>query len=312
MANNQNKKFNLDIKTYSLKEVLDIFGIEMKDISDDDVKRAKRIFLSKHPDKSGLDSSYFLFYKKAFDIVQEFNTESKKIRTKTPNKPIKYTPENVSDLNDASNDVIAQNIKALSAEDFNKKFNKLFTNEIVSKDEEHVNDWFTSEEDNPYNSRLPPATMKNLGENFERLRDMNSGMIKYNNKLKDMQSAGGMHLGSFHDADINDKSQYLSSNVFSKLQYDDLRKVHKDETIFSVGEKDFDKTKKYATSDEYLNDANNYQHICKADNELLLKLEAEKFHKRMMEKEHVSRTNVKENEGKNKTFLSSFLRLMNV
>jgi hypothetical protein len=200
----------------------------------------------------------------------------------------------------------------MSPEDFNEKFNELFSNEVISRDDKYVNDWFTSDEDNPHSAKLPPVTMENMGDNFDRFRNMNSGMVKYNNKIEDMQSAGGMHLGSFHDADINDKSQYLSSNVFSKLQYDDLRKVHKDETIFSVSEKDFDKTKNYANSDDYLNDANNYKHVSKANNETLLKMEAAKFHKRMMEKEHISRTKVQENQEKNKTILSSFLQLMNV
>jgi hypothetical protein len=40
---------------------------------------------------------------------------------------------------------------------------------------------------------------------------------------------------------------------FSKLKYDDLRKVHKDQTVLAVGEEDFSNVKQYKDVKEYSN-----------------------------------------------------------
>ena len=62
---------NLDIHMYSLTELLDLFGLT-HDISMEDLKRAKKKVLMSHPDKSKLDAKYFLFYKKAFEVIVQF------------------------------------------------------------------------------------------------------------------------------------------------------------------------------------------------------------------------------------------------
>ena len=65
------KGYNLDIHMYSFEELLGLFDLSYT-ISLEDMKRAKRKVLMTHPDKSKLDAKYFLFYKKAFDIVVKF------------------------------------------------------------------------------------------------------------------------------------------------------------------------------------------------------------------------------------------------
>jgi hypothetical protein len=56
---------------YSLDEVLGLFELNYQ-ISLEDLKRAKKKVLMLHPDKSKLSAEYFLFYKKAFEIVVKF------------------------------------------------------------------------------------------------------------------------------------------------------------------------------------------------------------------------------------------------
>ena len=63
---------NLNIQSYSLDEILGLFDLESYDITIDDLKTAKRKVLMLHPDKSRLDAKYFLFYKKAFDVIVQF------------------------------------------------------------------------------------------------------------------------------------------------------------------------------------------------------------------------------------------------
>ena len=68
---------NLDIHMYSLKEILDLFHLSYT-ISEEDLKRAKKQVLMTHPDKSRLDAKYFLFYKKAFEVVVKFYDNQQK------------------------------------------------------------------------------------------------------------------------------------------------------------------------------------------------------------------------------------------
>ena len=63
---------NLNIQTYSLDEILGLFDLNDYNISVQDLKQAKKRVLMLHPDKSKLEPKYFLFYKKAFDIVVQF------------------------------------------------------------------------------------------------------------------------------------------------------------------------------------------------------------------------------------------------
>ena len=55
------KEHNLNIHMYSLEDLLGLFGLTYN-ISQADLKRAKKVVLMTHPDKSKLDSKYFLFY----------------------------------------------------------------------------------------------------------------------------------------------------------------------------------------------------------------------------------------------------------
>ena len=64
LANMSGPTHNLNIQEYSLEELLGLFELNSYDISVDDLKRCKKKVLMLHPDKSKLESKYFLFYKK--------------------------------------------------------------------------------------------------------------------------------------------------------------------------------------------------------------------------------------------------------
>ena len=52
------------------------------------------------------------------------------------------------------------------------------------------------------------------------------------------------------------RHHYISSDPFSKLKFDDLRKVHKDQTIFAVSERDISKVPQYSSVDHYSRERN--------------------------------------------------------
>ena len=52
---------DLDIENYELEDILNLFKLQYNFV-EADLKRAYRIALKLHPDKSGLDAEYFRFY----------------------------------------------------------------------------------------------------------------------------------------------------------------------------------------------------------------------------------------------------------
>ena len=56
---------DLDIDNYNLEDILSLFKVPLN-FNKEDLKTVKKMTLMTHPDKSGLDKDYFLFYSKAY------------------------------------------------------------------------------------------------------------------------------------------------------------------------------------------------------------------------------------------------------
>ena len=299
--------YNLNIESYSFAEILDLFKIPTRDISEADIKSAKKKVLSMHPDKSRLSSEYFIFYKKAYAILVEFYSENNKMNIVVPSEPVKYNTDD-SETNNHNNTNTRDTIRKIPPKDFNKLFNTLFNREMVAKEVPNKNDWFKSEEDNSDYTNLETTTAKNMASNFDRIRERTSGLVKYSGNVRDIQQFSGTHGANIHGDE--DDEEYVCSNVFSKLKYDDLRKVHKNETIFSVGEKDFEKSSnRYKNTGDYDNGSKDFILMTKSDSEALIKSKDDVWRKTMLNKEFAMKSKIRGYEEKNKTVLAAFMQL---
>jgi len=61
--------FDLDIDNYDLVDILNLFKLDYE-FDRDNMKKAKAIALKTHPDKSGLNKEFFLFYMKAYKMLE--------------------------------------------------------------------------------------------------------------------------------------------------------------------------------------------------------------------------------------------------
>ena len=59
---------DLNIENYDLNDLLQLFKIDF-DFVAEDLKRVKKTVMQTHPDKSGLDKKYFLFFSAAYKII---------------------------------------------------------------------------------------------------------------------------------------------------------------------------------------------------------------------------------------------------
>lgn len=289
---------NLDITMYSFKEVLALFDLN-DNFDTNDLKRAKHKVLMTHPDKSKLPAEYFLFYKKAFEIVYHFYEENVKQTQHVPNEEIQYSPMNESSQmrNQMSN--VLQNMKT---REFQDKFNTMFEKNMVKPVDDTRNDWFRTEK-----AQYEESAMKgNMSRTLDTLREQNTGLIRYN----DVQTLRGGGTSLYEE---NDDDSYIQSDPFSKLKFDDLRKVHKDETIFSVSEKDYAKVKTYQSTEQLMRarGAQPLNPMEKSEAEKIMETRQKEQAALIRQKQYQSTIESMKNEEKSKSVLANFLRLTN-
>jgi hypothetical protein len=298
------KAHNLNIHMYKLNEILDLFGLSY-DINIEDLKRAKKIVLMTHPDKSKLGPEYFLFYKKAFDIIVQFYENQTKQNRPISKEEMKYQTMNANGYDKVTSKKIINTINEMSTNEFQKRFNELFEENMTSKPNITKNDWFTKE-DTIY--QMPEnVNSKNIGQVFQRFKDENSNVVL--SKYRGVESINIQSGTGYYEEDEDD--QYVSCDPFSKLKFDDLRKVHKDQTIFAVGENDYQKVPQFSSVDHYVRERSkvNMTPLKKEEAELLLSEQDRQYRETMMKKEHTAKLKSMEYEQKNKVVLGNFMRL---
>ena len=297
---------NLDIQTYSLEELLGLFGLTTYNISTNDLRQAKKRVLMLHPDKSKLESKYFLFYKKAFDVIVQFYDNQNRQHKQVDGKELVYQPNEDSD--NSTSDNINKQINEISNSDFQDKFNRLFeSNNMGNRPDTTQNEWF-KQEDNEFNIPEGKISKSEMGDAFNRVKQQSNSVIKYNGvqEMLHTTSAGNSSL-------YEDNDQYVSCDPFGKLQYDDLRKVHRDQTVLAVSEHDFDQSKTYKSVDEFNRARSQYSYdpLEKEKATTMLQEQERVMNEQMMQKEYKSKLQTQQYAEKNKTVLASFLQLKN-
>jgi len=293
---------------YSLPEILGMFHMTYN-MDIDDLKRAKKIVLMTHPDKSGLDSKYFLFYKKAFDIVLGFYEQKQKESREVPKEEQKYVPTNAGGLNKSAANKIASVVSEMEAQAFQSKFNQLFEDNMVRKVDETRNAWF---KDVNEGVKLDGTVSKqNMNEMFERVKTVQSQNVLA--QYRGVQELGGSSGSRLYDDIEEPTDDYLSSDPFAKLKFDDLRKVHKDQTVFGVGEQDFAKVKQYGSVDQFMAERGkqSVEPLDKTNAEKMLKDRGDLYKQKMMQMEHKAGLRTMEYEQKNKSILANFMHIGN-
>jgi len=223
---------DLNIDNYTYEDILGLFHLNYNfDVND--LKSAKKIVLKTHPDKSKLPNEYFLFYSKAYKMlyyVYEFRLKSKK------SDDDKY--ENMtSETCEANSTLINQMNKK---EKFSVWFNRLFE-QYYDKDENGYGEWLSQEDSN----NIPKmSNMREMNEYIETKKQTlsNEQSLIQQNFIQDIPTSGSNLLNE-------ENEQYSSGNIFSKFQYEDLKKAH-EETLIPVSQDILKTRRQYQNADE--------------------------------------------------------------
>ena len=305
--------YNLDIHEYSIDDLFQLFEIPFtSEIKTEHIRIAKQKVIMSHPDKSGLPSDYFIFYKKAFEMIVRYYESQNKISQEVPNvlsKENEMVYEPISQNQNIAKTEFSQNIQ--QTKHFNRKFNELFEkNEMIEKPNTKKNEWFHQDE-NIYSefmvnnaSQINTTLEKIKNQEKERAMALYRGVVP----LSSNGNNGGNNL--YEEDDTTDI--YICSDPFSKLKYDDLRKVHKDQTIFIVSENDLQNTKTYSSVDQYTRERERgiSKPMEKEKAEKWFLEEERKKQEIMLRKQHTSELKTMENIEKNKNIMASFLRIL--
>lgn len=236
------ENLDLNIDNYDLQEILNLFQMT-NPYTYKDLKVAYKLVLKTHPDKSKLPKEYFLFFSKAFKLLKKVYDYTHKnencILETNKNHGYDNTDYEVIDVSKMS---------VTEKKTFQKKFNQMFE-KVKIYDEEQDNgyaEWFKNEQ---YEQHTKVNNIRDLNEYITKQKEEQrnhylvtySGVQEMNSNFSNQQVQGsGL---------IREKPSEYGSTIFSKLQYEDLKKAHT-ETVVPVTEQDFLSRKHFNSVDE--------------------------------------------------------------
>jgi len=303
--------YNLDIQEYSLDDLFNLFEIPSTiEIRKEHIRLAKQKVIMSHPDKSRLPPEYFIFYKKAFEMIVHYYESQQRTEQTVPIVSSKET-ELIYDPIHSSHNTHTNISSTKTSKNFNRRFNELFeANEMIDKPDANKNEWFRQEE-NPF-AKYSVNNASQMNQTLEQIKkqEKERAMALYRGVTP--LNTRGSYGQNLYDEDEEESNGYICSDPFSKLKYDDLRKVHKDQTVFMVSENDLGNQKTYNSVDQYTRERE------KGMGNPMEKEKAEKWfmeeerrkQEKIMQKQHQSELKTMENIEKNKSLMASFLRIL--
>ena len=245
-----NLDLDLDIRNYELRDILNLFNMPSI-FTEGHMREAKLTVMHTHPDKSGLDKEYFLFFSKAYKILHEVYQVRAGLSRQ---KDAKY--DDVKEDIDARRNTNSDKMKRMNAGEFNRWFNQTFEQNKLCDEEQDsgYGDWLKSNDDDSDN-----ADNAELGEGSTWAQRMEQ-LDRRKNKLREqalvvrgeVQCMGGSAGYGLARERPEEHSSGLSIGAFgggSGLAYEDLRKAHT-ETVIPVTHKDYEAVRKYKNMNE--------------------------------------------------------------
>jgi hypothetical protein len=242
-------KLDLNIENYDLNDILKLFKIP-HNFDETDLKNAKKIVLKTHPDKSGLRPDYFRFFSKAYKVIYDIWIFKNKTEKQKNNHSSEYVSEFDYFDKEKKNllDTFLEKEKK-SEKDFNRWFNKQFEKNKLEREEESqgYGDWLKSDEDM---NETNITSIAQLGEEIERKKQQIRSVTVYNG----VSDITANYMGASNLT--GEAPSSFSSDLFSNLQYEDLRKAHT-ETVVPVTMEDYNNVPKFKDLNEYNTYRNN-------------------------------------------------------
>lgn len=132
---------DLNLDHYSLEDLLKLFKLPQQ-FTEADLKEARKRVVAVHPDKSGLDKEYFLFFHKAYSLLTSVHSFKRKAQANMYETQSFETI--LESMEETDKRLLAERFSANTS--FLKEFNTLFET-LYMKEEDGYGDWLQSNED---------------------------------------------------------------------------------------------------------------------------------------------------------------------
>lgn len=236
---------DLDIRNYELRDILNLFKLPSI-FTEAHMREAKLTVMRTHPDKSGLDKEYFLFFSKAYKILHEVYQVRAGLSRQ---QAAKY--DDVKEDIDARRNANSDKLKRMNAGEFNRWFNQTFEQNKLHDEEQDsgYGDWLKSNDlDNAdtHGEDLGEGStwaqrMEQLERRKQRLREQALVVRTEVQTFDSISSGSGYGLA-------RDRPEEHSS-YGSSLAYEDLKKAHT-ESVIPVTHEDYEAVRKYKNMNE--------------------------------------------------------------
>jgi hypothetical protein len=288
--------FDLDIHHYSYEDILHLFELEnISSLSWQEIQKCKQKVYKLHPDKSSLPPEYFLFYQQAWKLLVDVFQHTQKIHQ--PVEATTYSMETVS----SQDKYIKQQLSSMKSNEFQDIFHKTFET-MVPTPKQRENTWFQE------TSSIHTPLIQNQQQLHQAMETMKQSkrsqqLSHYRGEFQELNVHQGNSLYE------EDEQQYTQSDIFSSLSFDDIRRVHKDETMFDISEQDVDLTKRCCSTQELKQFRQQHVEPYMSQPEEYLQRKQHRNEQYMTKKAFESRKKTMEYEEKNKQILSQWLLL---
>lgn len=218
---------DLNIDNYDYEDILNLFKLNIN-FGENELKNAKKQLLNMHPDKSGLDKKYFLFFSSAYKMLYRIYQFREKAKL-SEKKDLDYENTDYMIVDEDNNKELVKQLrenKTLDPNNFNKWFNNLFEKVKISNDYEEggYGEWLKSSQD-LNNDETKINNLNAMNEAIERKKEiLKKNMIVSHKSIMDYND------NNFCDL-TNSSVESYSSGMFSNLQYEDLKKAHIESVI---------------------------------------------------------------------------------
>ena len=240
---------DLDIRNYELRDILNLFKLPSV-FTELHMREAKLMVMRTHPDKSGLDKAYFLFFSKAYKILHEVYQVRAGLSRQ---KDAKY--DDVKEDIDARRNANSDKLKRMNAGEFNRWFNQTFEQNRLHDEEQDsgYGDWLKDNDDNEDNEDNEDADLGEGSSWAQRMEQLERRKTKLReqalvvrSEVKTFDSFNSAGYGLSREC----PEEYSSGlNFGSSLAYEDLKKAHT-ESVIPVTHEDYEAVRKYKNMNE--------------------------------------------------------------
>jgi hypothetical protein len=231
---------DLDIANYNYEDLITLFHLPTE-FERKDLKEAKKIVYRVHPDKSNLPKEYFLFFSKAFKMLVKIYEFKRGI---TLNASIHDEYENIEKYESNDYKALLQQQKEFEKsrtqpKEFNNWFNKLFEEaNLNSSLEKGYGDWLSQKDENVMEAKNPQEMKDMIEKKKEQVR---SNFLTLHKSFSPINNNTNVSL-------LGGEEVY-SSDLFSKLQFEDLKDAHEN-SVIPVTHNDFLNREKFSSMEE--------------------------------------------------------------